>query len=78
MGPHEFALLHVLILLRSARHGQAASKARAHKALHLMLEGTLRLFLCFLGKMAVQAMSGKTPGSPRRPSSRHPRPSGFL
>ena len=33
------------------------------------------LFLHFLGKIAVQEMSGKTPGSPRRPSSRHPRPS---
>ena len=31
--------------------------------------------LHFLGKGAVQEMSGKTPGSPRRPSSRHPRPS---
>ena len=33
------------------------------------------LFLHFLGKIAVQKMSGKTPGSPRHPSSRHPRPS---
>ena len=32
-----------------------------------------RLFLHFLGKIAVQEMSGRTPGSPRRPSSRHPR-----
>ena len=29
----------------------------------------------FLGKIAVQEMSGKTSGSPRHPSSRHPRPS---
>ena len=34
-----------------------------------------RLFLHFLGKNAVREMSGKTPGSPRRPSCRHPRPS---
>ena len=33
------------------------------------------LILHFLGKIAVQKMSGKTPGSPRHPSSRHPRPS---
>ena len=32
-------------------------------------------FLHFLGKIAIQEMSGKTPGSPRHPSSRHPRPS---
>ena len=31
--------------------------------------GSCRLFLRFLGKIAVQEMSGKTPGS----SSRHPR-----
>ena len=37
--------------------------------------GSCRLFLHFLGKIAVQEMSGKTPGSPRHPSSRHPRPS---
>ena len=37
--------------------------------------GSCRLFLHFLGKIAVQKMSGKTPGSPRHPSSRHPRPS---
>ena len=38
--------------------------------------GSCRLSLHFLGKIAVQKMSGKTPGSPRRPSStRHPRPS---
>ena len=36
--------------------------------------GSCRLFLHFLGKIAVQRMSGKTPGSPRHPSSRHPRP----
>ena len=35
----------------------------------------LPTFLQFLGKIAVQKMSGKTPGSPRHPSSRHPRPS---
>ena len=29
----------------------------------------------FLGKIAVQKMSGRTPGSPRHPSCRHPRPS---
>ena len=34
------------------------------------------LFLHFLGKIAVPKMSGKAPGSPRHPSSRHPRPSG--
>ena len=32
-------------------------------------------FPYFLGKVAVQEISGKTPGSPRHPSSRHPRPS---
>ena len=37
--------------------------------------GSCSLFLSFLGKIAVQEMSGKTPGSPRHPSSRHPRPS---
>ena len=37
--------------------------------------GSCRLFLHFLRKIAVQEMSGKTPGSPRHPSSRHPRPS---
>ena len=37
--------------------------------------GSCRLFLHFLGKIAVQELSGKTPGSPRHPSSRHPRPS---
>ena len=35
--------------------------------------GSRRLFLHFLGKIAVQEMSGKTPRSPRHPSSRHPR-----
>ena len=29
----------------------------------------------FVGKIAVPEMSGKTPGSPRHPSSRHPQPS---
>ena len=37
--------------------------------------GSCRLFLHFLAKIAVQEMSGKTSGSPRHPSSRHPRPS---
>ena len=37
--------------------------------------GSCRFLLHFLGKIAVQKMSGKTPGSPRHPSSRHPRPS---
>ena len=37
--------------------------------------GSCCLFLYFLGKIAVQEMSGRTPGSPRHPSSRHPRPS---
>ena len=37
--------------------------------------GSCRLFLHFLGKIADQKMSGRTPGSPRHPSSRHPRPS---
>ena len=37
--------------------------------------GSCGLFLHFLGKIAVQEMSGKTPGSSRHPSSRHPRPS---
>ena len=32
----------------------------------------------FLGKIAVQEMSGRTPGSPRHPSCRHPRPSDFF
>ena len=36
------------------------------------------LFLHFLGRIAVQETSGKTPRSPRHPSSRHPRPSEFL
>ena len=40
--------------------------------------GSCRLFLHFLEKIAVQEMSGKTPGSPRHPSSRHPWPSDFL
>ena len=35
--------------------------------------GSCRLFLFFLGKVAVPKLSGKAPGSPRRPSSRHPR-----
>ena len=35
--------------------------------------GSCRLFLHFLGKIAVQEMSRGTPGSPRDPSSRHPR-----
>ena len=34
-----------------------------------------RLFLHVLGKIAIQEMSGKAPGSSRHPSSRHPRPS---
>ena len=37
--------------------------------------GSCRLFLQFLGRSAVQEMSGKTPGSPRHPSSRHLQPS---
>ena len=37
--------------------------------------GSCRLFLHFLGKIAVRKMSGSTPGSPRHPSCRHPRPS---
>ena len=37
--------------------------------------GSCRLFLHFLGKIAVREMSGKPPGTPRHPSSRHPRPS---
>ena len=37
--------------------------------------GSCCLFLYFLGKIAVQEMSGRTPGSPRHPSCRHPRPS---
>ena len=37
--------------------------------------GSCRLFLHFLGKIAVRKMSGRTPGSPRHSSSRHPRPS---
>ena len=37
--------------------------------------GSCRLFLHFLGKITVRKMYGKTPGSPRHPSSRHPRPS---
>ena len=37
--------------------------------------GSCRLFLHFLWKIAVQEMSGKTPRSPRHPSSRHPRSS---
>ena len=37
--------------------------------------GSCSLFLHFLGKIAVQEMSGKTPGSPKHPSSRHPWPS---
>ena len=35
--------------------------------------GSCPLFPHFLGKIAVQKMSGKTPGSPRQPSCRHPR-----
>ena len=37
--------------------------------------GSCRLFLRFLGKIAVRKMSGRTPGTPRHPSSRHPRSS---
>ena len=37
--------------------------------------GSCPLFLHFLGKTPVQKMSGRTPGSPRHPSSRHPRSS---
>ena len=37
--------------------------------------GSCRLFLRFLGKITVSEMSGKAPGGPRHPSSRHPRPS---
>ena len=37
--------------------------------------GSCCLFLYVLGKIAVQEMSGRTPGSRRHPSSRHPRPS---
>ena len=37
--------------------------------------GSCRLLPDFLGKIAVQEMSGKTPGTPRHPSSRRPRPS---
>ena len=37
--------------------------------------GSCCLFLHSLGKITVQEMSGKTPGSPRHPSSRLPRPS---
>ena len=37
--------------------------------------GSCCLFLHFLGKITVRQMSGRTPGSPRHPSSRHPRPS---
>ena len=40
--------------------------------------GSCRLFLRFLGKIAVPKMSGKAAGSPRRLSSRHPRPSECL
>ena len=40
--------------------------------------GSCHLFLHFLWKIAVQNMSGKTPGSPRHPSSRHPRPSDIV
>ena len=39
------------------------------------LGGSCRPFLHFLGKIAVQTMSGKAPESPRHPSSRHPRSS---
>ena len=37
--------------------------------------GSCQLFLHFLGKIAVRKMSGKAPGSPRYPSSRHLWPS---
>ena len=37
--------------------------------------GSCRLFLHFLGKIAVRKTSGRTSGSPRHPSCRHPRPS---
>ena len=40
--------------------------------------GCGRLFLHLLGKIAVQKMSGNTPGSPRHPSSRHPRSSALI
>ena len=41
----------------------------------LGVQVSCRLFLHFLGKIAVRKMSGRTPGSPRHPSSRHLRPS---
>ena len=37
--------------------------------------GSCRLLLHFPGKIGVEEMSGRTPGSPRHPSSRHPRSS---
>ena len=37
--------------------------------------GSCPLFLHFLGETPVQKMSGRSPGSPRHPSSRHPRSS---
>ena len=37
--------------------------------------GSCRLFLRFLGKIANRKTSGRTPGTPRHPSSRHPRSS---
>ena len=40
--------------------------------------GSCRLFLHFLGKIAVRKMSGRAPGSPRHPSCRYRLPSDLL
>ena len=40
--------------------------------------GSCRIFLRFLGKIAVPKMSKKAPGSPRHPSSRQLRPSDLV
>ena len=50
----------------SGRRTSGSSRAKSGSS------GSCRLFLHFLGKIAVQEMSGRTPGSPRHPCSRHP------
>ena len=47
----------------------------SRRSLGAQVTGSCPLLLHFIGKIAVQKMSGKAPGSPRHPSSRHPRPS---
>ena len=54
-------------------HNQKAADVWKKDVWEFQASGSSCLFPYFLGKIAVQEMSGKTPGSPRHPSSRHPR-----